>query len=370
MSIKNEYKKQMDAFCEATCSVTAEDILRKAQATRESHPSGEDNVIKFSEKTKKRTVHRIVILAACLVLMMTTVLAATGKFGDMFRSIFGDDTTADIVDKGYLYEVHQTQTQDIFTVELVAITGDAETPVLVFDVYINDEKLAAENDRIRMLAYTLGVEQYEHELDKYGPNEAYGEKDEEIDNLYHFSMVGAPAWMTRGEEFVVSICQINLDINDDIWTTYEPKIEYRLTVPQELFHPVTYESYDYVSFKYEGNEYHLNVAEFGPYRTQISFWFDLEGEDFEAAEADPLAEELRQDTKWAEFAKTLTLVVDGVEYKVDSEERGHVWLDDEAETGTKNRCYVHPVFASIDFDGASEILLKSEDQCLTIKHKK
>ncbi len=367
MSIKNEYKKQMDAFCEMTCNVTADDIMRKVQAAQENHPSGEDNVIKFSEKTKKKTVQRLMILAACLVLMMTTALAATGKFGDMFRNIFGDETTADIVDKGYLYEVHQTQTKDIFTVELVAITGDAETPVIVFDVYINDEKLAAENDRIQMLAYTLGVEQFEQELDKYGPYEAYGEKDAEIDNLYHFSIVGAPVWMTRGEEFVVSICQINLDINDDIWTTYEPNIEYRLTVPQELFHPVSYEYYDQVSFKYEGSEYHLNRVECGPYRTQISFWFDLEGEEFDAAVADPLDEELRQDNKWAEFAKTLTLVVDGVEYKVDSEQRGLVWLDDEAEAGTKNRCYVHPVFASIDFDGASEVYLKAGEMNVRIK---
>ncbi len=369
MSAKEEYKKQVNAFCDATCTVTADDILRRVQQrqTQENQPNGESKAIVFSKKTRKKSVQRLMILAACLVLMMTTVLAATGKFGEMFRNIFGDDTTADIVDKGYLYEVHQTQTKDIFTVELVAITGDAETPVIVFDVYVNDKKLAAENDRIRMLAYTLGVEQFEHELEKYGPNEAYGVKDEEIDNLYHFSMVGAPVWMTRGEEFVVSICQINLDIDEDIWTTYEPNIEYRLTVPQELFHPVDYGYYEQVSFTYEGTQYHLSKVESGPYRTQISFWYDLSEEENKSVEADHMAEELNQNVKWAEVVKTLTLVVDGVEYKPNPEKFGYVWLDEEAEAGTKNRCYVHPEFDSIDYDGASEVYLKAGEMILYIK---
>lgn len=376
--VKTEYKKQMNTFCDANCTTTAEDILRLAKERMEdnsdrtedrfakaNNSGNEGNVIRIEEQKRKKKIWKALIPAACFLLISTTALAATGHLSTLFRTIFKDETTAEIVEQGYLYEVGQTQTEDIFQVNLVAVTGDAETPQLVFDVYVNDEELVANNDRIRVLAYTLGVEQYENELEQYGPCEAYGEKDEEIDNLYHVSMTGAPAWMTTGEPVVVDVCQINFDLDNEIWTTYEVNMEYRFTPPSDIYYPVSDVYYEDIRFSYGGVDYNLHSGMYGPYRSELIFHCDYAALAENRTDYTELEGELQ--ANWLEFVETVTLVVDGVEYKVDEIEKGYIWCDFNGEVFDKNHGSVCPYFPSIDYEKATSIVLRAGGKSYTLK---
>ncbi len=364
-----EYKAQMDGFCNANCKTTAEDILKRAKekSTSNEKVCASENVVDFQERKKKKKAWKALVPAACFLLIGTTALAATGQLGELFRNIFKDETTAEIVEQGYLYEIHQTVEEDIFKVELIAVTGDAETPKLLFDVYVNDEKLVAKNDQLSMSAYILGEEQYANELDKYGFWEAYGVKDEEIDNLYHVSMPGAPYWMNSGNPVVVDICQIHFDLDKELWTTYELNMEYRFTPPQDAFYPVSYVEYENMKFSYGGIDYYLVEAEYGSYNAVIHLEYDYIGSEFANGETDysELEEELHNN--WLEFISTVTLVVDGKIYTVDEDNQGYTWCDEKGEVYEKNHCNVHPYFPSFNYEEATSVVLKVGDVSYTLK---
>lgn len=380
-TFRAEYKEQMNVFCNANCKITAEDILMRAKEQRsmdaddvledkqdtEMKSDKKDNIVHFKERKKKKKAWKALVPAACFLLIGTTTLAATGQLGDLFRYIFKDETTAEIVDEGYLYEVHQVEEEDIFKIELVAVTGDAATPKLVFDIYVNDEKVVKNNDQIRMLAYILGEEQYENELEKYGPWEAYGEKDEEVENLYHMSMTGPPVWMTSGEPVVVDIWQINVDLQNDIWTTFETNMVYRFTPPADVYHPVSYEYYEDIKFSYGGIDYYLNNATFGPYRSDLGFQYDFVGTTLSGDETDYAVLEEKLHANWLEFVDTLVLVVDGKEFKVDPNDKGYTWCDVKGENLKKNRCGITPVFPSVNYEKAESVILKAGDTSYTLK---
>ncbi len=379
-TFRAEYKAQMDGFCNANCKTTAEDILKRAKKQRsmdadevleeqqntEMKSDQKDNIVNFKDRKKKKA-WKALVPAACFLLIGTTALAATGQLGELFRTIFKDETTAEIVEEGYLYEIHQVKEEDIFKVELVAVTGDAATPKLVFDIYVNDKEVVENNDQIRMLAYILGEEQYENELEKYGPWEAYGEKDEEIENLYHVSMTGPSVWMTSGEPVVVDIWQINVDLQQEIWTTFETNMVYRFTSPADIYHPVSDAYYENMKFSHGGIDYYLNNATFGPYRSELGFQYDFIGTTLAGNEADYTVLEEKLHANWLEFVDTLVLVVDGTEYKVDPNDKGYTWCDVKGETLKKNRCGVYPTFPSVDYQTADSVILKSGDTSYTLK---
>lgn len=368
-TFRAEYKAQMNGFCDANCKTTAEDILKRA---KEKSMSGKnenetDNVVDFTERKTKKKAWKALIPAACFLLISTTALAATGHLEELFRNIFKDETTAEIVEEGYLYEIHQTQEEDIFKSELVAVTGDAATPKLVFDVYVSDEQVVRNNDQIRMLAYVLGEEQYENELDQYGPWEAYGQKDDEIPNLYHVSMTGPSVWMTSGEPVVVDILQINVDLQNELWTTYETNMVYRFTPPTELYHPVSDAYYEDMKFSYGGIDYYLNNATFGVYRSELGFQYDFVGTTFAGKETDYAVLEEKLHSNWLEFVDSLVLVVDGKEYKVNPDDKGYTWCDVKGEAIGKNRCGIYPSFPSVDYENAESVILKAGDTSYTLK---
>lgn len=380
INVKTEYTRQMNGFCDANCKTTAEDILKMAKERMTDNSDGigdvfakagnadnMGNVVSISEHKRKKKIWKALIPAACFLLISTTALATTGHLSTLFRNIFKDETTAEIVEQGYLYEVGQSKTEGIFQVDFVAVTGDAQTPKLVFDVYVHDEELAANNDRIYMLAYTLGMEQYENELDSYAPSEAYGEKDAEIDNLYHVSMTGAPVWMTSGESVVVDVCQIQFDLEQENPATYELNMEYRFTPPSDVYYPVSDVYYEDIMFSHGGIDYYLQTGLYGPYRSELIFHFDYEGAIAVEEQTDYTELEGELQAKWLDFIETVTLVVDGEEYRVDDIEKGYIWCDVEGEVFEKNHCSVCPYFPSVNYEEANSVVIKAGDKSYILK---
>ena len=372
MSVKMEYKQQADAFCNTYNRVTAEQILRRAaEETTATGTTREEKgtVIDFGEKKKQRMTWKKVLSAACILIVCslavaTTALAATGKLGELFRTLFRDETTADLAEEGYSYEINQTASEGIFRVDLVAVAGDINYPKLVFDVYVEDAHLASNNDSLRLYAYTLGEEQYQNELDSYGMAEGYGVKDKETENLYHVSFDGASAWISHGEPVVISVREIWFE---HMAQPYYVNLEYRFSLPQGGLHPVTQNYYDGMRFPCEKGEYHLNYVEFSVYDTGCSFMFPYDGVSLEGQYTTPQGLESLLQRQWDEFAKDLTLVADGESYEIDTEKKGLVYCDKTGEAGVVGWYHAWVYFPPVDNVSAKEIYLKHGDSGIRLK---
>lgn len=372
MSVKMEYKQQVDTFCNICNRVTAEQMLRRAAeeaavtgATREE----KGTLIDFNEKKKQRTAWKRGLSAACIVLICslavaTTALAATGKLGELFRKLFQDETTAGLVEEGYSYEINQTASEGIFRVDLVAVAGDVNYPKLIFDVYVEDAYLAGCNDSIHLYAYTLGEKQYENELDSYDMAEGYGVKDAETENLYHVSLDGASAWISHGEPVVISVREIRFE---RVAQPYYVNLEYRFTLPQGGLHPVTQKYYDGARFPGEAQECYLNYVEFSVYDIGCSFMFPYDGASLEGQYTTPDELEALLQKQWDEFAKDLTLVADGEGYGIDREKKGLVYCDEKGEAGVPGWYHAWVYFPPVDDASAQEIYLKHGDTGLRLK---
>lgn len=372
MSVKMEYKKQVDAFCDAKRRVTAGELLRLAEEKAKENGAGKEEagaVIDFSEKRARKAAWRKVLAAACIVILFslaatTTALAATGKLGELFRTIFRDETTAGLVEEGFFYEINQSASEGMFRVDLVGVTGDINTPKLVFEVYVEDAYLTENNDRICLSAYTLGEIQYENELDRYAMNDAWGAKDEEVDNLYHVSFDGASAWVSHGEPVVVSVREIRFE---HVAQPYDLNLEYRFALPQGELHPVTQEYYGGVRFPSDEGDYYLNYAEFGEYDSRCSFMFPYDGTSLEGQYATALGLETLLQRQWDSFEEGFVLVVDGVEYWNQPEAGSVVYCDEAGEAGPKGWYHVWVYFPGTDATVAKEIYLKHGDAKFRLK---
>ncbi len=370
MMNRDEYKNQVNQFCEKNNTLTAKEIYQAATLRAQEETCAENEKQYETEKAKgsvkkesfwKHTwtrycsfsvVWQAVIALVCFLFVGATAYAGGKLATNIFRDVFGDEVTGNIAAQGYLYELNLSKSDGIFRTDLLAVSGDQDNPQLVFDVYIDDEQLAAENEKIRLWAYTLGVEQYENQLDKYGAFYAFGVRDAEVPNLYHVLFRGAPAWMTVGKEVVVAVCRIDTNVGEgQQCKMHDVNIEFRFTPPADKYHPVNY--------KYPGSKvtcgditYTVNRVAYGQYHTTVSLAFDYTG----TGESKYEVEDALQ-AEWEKLIADAKLVVDGTEYPVKKGEWGYVWLDDQGEAGVVNRCYVHPDFPSIDYPNAKSIQL-------------
>lgn len=381
MSFNENYKKQMDSFCDENLNLTASDILAKAKTEK---TEGTTNIIEFKPKKKVRRFTGLVAAAvACTMLTSITALAATGVLGEWIDQIFGDKVTADIVDKGYLYEINQSKEDENFRIDLIAVTGDSITPKLLFDVYINDNYKPEEVDKILLHAYVLPEEKMENEIDSYAPSTGIGVKDENVENLYHVLMDGPMAWLTGGEEVSVKVSNVILNpttegtgVSDagkaedyngknyiDAWVKAD--INYSFTPAVTDFHPISDIVYDKnLKFSFNGIDYYLTRGEYGEYASMMSFEYDYIGSEFAKGETEyeKLEEQLHKN--WRSFIKDVTLIVDGIELKVNDKETemGYTWCNPET-----NHCNTLPYFPSFDYKSAQTIVIKHGDTSYTLK---
>ena len=308
---------------------------------------------------KRRGIRKIsggiLIAAACVsALGLTAVTAGAAGYGPLsalFRNTFHDKTTADLVDSGYLYEIHQPLADGIYRAELIAVSGDTSNPMLVIDLYIDDPEIAAANKTLTIGVYTLGVEQYENELDHYGTADGTAYRDEQIPNLYHASVRGAPVWIVSGRECVIDIAEIHRVDADGTPVIDHTHMETRMTFPLEGFF-VGYSDYfdDFNGniLTGDGVEFRLRYLDFGAYESVVAINYD--------------APENHDDF----LLSSLVLNVDGTEYHADPEKSGS-WYNDGSEDGSAPIYYIYPTFPAVDVNAAEKITLSLGSDTLILK---
>ncbi len=363
MDVKIAYKQQVDAFCNEKNTLTAEEMLRIAKeriAGQKQQQENAANVIDLTEQRKKKNAFGKVLSAACIIIvctlaLATTALAATGKLGEVLRKIFKDETSAELVERGYYYEVNQSVTEEVFRVDLLAVTGDTQAPKLMFDVWVNDPNITRGNDRIFLSAYILGVEQYENELDQYGMFQGSGYRDAENKSLYHVVMDGAPVWISYGEPCVVGVREIRFN---HIARPYQVNIEYRFEVPSMDLYPVIDDRFGGMMVSSKEDGVYLEHVSYGVYFTELVFSFDYDGQSSEVQDVTDEGLQRMLQMRWRDYSDELCMVVDGVEYEAFADTVGDVWYDKEGEAGQKNCCYVTMHFPAVDYTAAKKITLK------------
>ena len=379
MTFNENYKKQMDNFCNENLNLTASDILEKAQTQTTESAS---KVMQFSPKKKAKKFTVLVAAAvACTMLASVTALAATGVLGQWIDQIFGDKVTADIVDKGYLYEINQSKENANFRVDLIAVTGDVSSPKVLFDVYINNEEWVKTTDKILLHAFILSEDKMNNEIDNYAPCMGIGVKDENASNLYHVLMDGPTVWLTGGEEVAVKVSNIILnptaegtgisgagsaedysgEENFDKWQSAD--IRYSFTPAVTNFHPVSDIFYEEnIKFECGGIEYSIRRGEYGEYDSMLWFEYDYIGTSLADGEEDYSKLEAKLHENWLTFIKDVTLVVDGTELKVKDNNKGYTYCNPETK-----HCNAVPYFPVFEYENAQNIVLKYKDTSYVLK---
>lgn len=361
---ENKYKKAIDDVCEKEFTITGAQMLEIAKAASQT----ERNITMTSTK-KKSIIGKIIGTAAACVIVSSTAVSAMGygPLGDTFRKFFGKDkTTAEIIDDGHYVDINQEITEGIFTVKLNSVTGDNSSPKLLFDVTVNDKVLAEKNDRIQLFAYILDEERYFNKLDEYAMWDAYGEKDPEINNLYHVCMDGASAFMINEEEVITAVKCISFESDpENRKFDYDVNMEYRFTVPDEALKDTSLEWYTGITLSENGIDYNLRYAEYGSYDTLMQFNYAFKGTELAGGETDYYKVIDKFDEQWHKYAGTLKLIADGNEYTV--KEIGASYCDTEGEAIEAGTCSTWLSFPSIDYTRTDSIELIAGDKSYKLK---
>ena len=89
--MNNEYKRQIDSLCDEKITLTADDILNKAKQ--------EQPEIKMTPSKKRfKPIVFVAAATAGVMLLGGTAVAATGGWGSFIKTLFGDNTTAQIAE--------------------------------------------------------------------------------------------------------------------------------------------------------------------------------------------------------------------------------------------------------------------------------
>lgn len=255
------------------------------------------------------------------------------ELAEHLRSTHKDEISAELVEKGYWYEVGETYTDGIFTFDFKAVTGDLLNPLLVIDVMVADEALAAAHDELRLYAYTVGEESYDNYLEHYFPREGKGIRDETVKNLYHVTLSGSDLWMIDGEPFVVDICEVIFENASGGPTSYVVETpECRLTIPTYKFHPVLKKGDTGCVFTHKGKEYYLEAVDCGRYGTEIFFGAYADREAVQAFPEGAYQYTLSVHPDWMEFVEKLTLETNEENYR-SWDNSFYIYMENDSEEG-------------------------------------
>lgn len=407
MKINELYIEQTNQFCEANCKVTAEDILAKAKQRESEHTDShktdakvtslnkEVSISKTNDK-KQKTNTKVKLLrvmeaaAACIGIFLlsgTTILAVKGDLGTFIQNIFTDKTTAEIIAEGHVYAIDEYEDCGDFALNLVAISGDEDNPQIIMDVYVKDEALVAENDRIFLTAYVLSEEVYEDETERahYAPCGGYGTKDSEVSNLYHVTFRGAPAWLMPGNEAVIAVQEIFTDLDPEYtgdlsywsmpdidwgkpdFTVHEIGYEYRVTVPEDTYAGVVSRNYHSVVLDGRNYDFVLETVEYSEYSTVFTFYVNYPEGTAPANNEERYAIEDYLFGEWIRVGSNIVITVDGEEYKFTEGEMGSVNWRYNGTTSNLKCGYIFPSIPGIDYFEAESIILQFGDQTFDLK---
>ncbi len=431
MKINELYIEQTNQFCEANCKITAEDILATAKQRQAENVLVETSAEKdamqitaFSEQKEttskkngkvvtmpsgKKTIFRLShAVAACLAIFLltgTTILAFSGKIGQIFgnagatviafdqskmeiffRDILNDKTTSELVGKGYLFEISQVQEDENFRIDVVAASGDVDHAKLAVDVYLKDEQLAAANDRIYLICYmTNPGEELVKDPNGCRVTGAYGTKDEETDNLYHILLdIGSTHTETvyhfttvittfaSGEDQPLYVYDLLPELErDPFWRWHSLDLHFNITVPEDAYSQIINRRYRDISYHGTTYEYYLDMVEYGFYDTRLIFHFDYDSDFVPSNEEGETAHERYMATEFNSMLQDAALIVDGTEYKYDNNNflPWSTCYFGEGESNP-NRCELTIFFPSADYFGSESILLQIGDETYDLKESK
>ena len=95
--------------------------------------------------------------------------------------------------------------------------------------------------------------------------------------------------------------------------------------------------------------------------------FPYDGVSFEGQYTTSPELDMLLQAQWDEFAKDLTLVVDGESYEIDTEKKGLVYCDETGEAGVPGWYHAWVYFPPVDAASAKEIYLMHGDTGFRLK---
>ena len=365
MSMQTDYREQVDRICEQAALPDGKELLEMAKNYAEIDGTT------WKPRSRIRMIRTgVIIAAACAAAAGVTAIGAGaagyGPLSVLFREKYQDSTTADLIDEGYLCEINESFRDGIYRANLIGVSGDLENPMLIIDLYIDNPDIAAANETVKIGVYTLGVYQYENELDQYAWSDGTAYRDSEIPNLYHASIRGAPYWMSNGEECVIDITAIDRNEPNGTSVIDRTHMETRLTIPTEALADtdlLCYSEEENMVLSYNGIDYMLTEAQFSSYQTEICFHLNMN--EFFAVSP----EEAGTDAdvfKDGALNDALILTVDGTAFRCEPD-CCYIWWDRKDECNNGEIGYVTAVFDVIDFQSAETIILSAGDASLTLK---
>ena len=264
------------------------------------------------------------------------------------------------IDMSSMYPIGESFTDGIYRAELLGVGGDHSEPLVFIDLYIDDPEIVDCNDTVMLGVYTLGVEQYENELDHYGWSDAVAYRDEQTENLYHAAVSGASVWMCSNEEFVIDITAVTRQDASGEPFTDRTHMETRLTIPGNAFSETVLLEYDpedaQNALAFNGNTYHVINAETGVSTAHIQLCYDsYSNNEGKMVSNDEILNE------------SISLTVDGKTYLTKNGFFASSWCDTNGLCGVANRCYITEHFPAFSLDDAETITLTIGEASLTLK---
>lgn len=263
-----------------------------------------------------------------------------------------DSVTKEIIDRGYYYELDNVVEDGIFKLELVGATGDTRKPMLLLNIYVDDEKIIANNDKIQVFAYCLGEQAYKTQLAHYGQWDAYGKQSAENPHLYQVTLPSG-IWLNDGNPVVFDMTKIRLGSQQTAWQEYEVSLKTIVDIPYGLaFFPV-YQIYNSgLEFTTDTRTYRLVWTDLGYYESTLEIHFDPEESNSSSSDSEKRL--------WYDFINDFILEVNGVEYKVNPSDKGILTYAD-------GEYYSHPGFPGITDDEIESVIVKYGDTAYKIK---
>lgn len=281
-----EYKNSVNSICANDIRITAEDILAKYKEHNNA-ATIEENVNPSTTETKKSNIRKfkkassiwkIVVPAAIVFAFSTvTVFAATvyrSEIAQMISDIFGDSTTARIVDQGYYYAINDKKSDSFCKFELVGVSGDKANPIILCDVTVNSSKEAKQIEEMTISSYIIEKSKFENDKDRYDTRMATGVRDEKNSKVFHFRIAGPYAHIINEQNVVMEVVSVSYTKTDGQTVDYNPGYKFEFTVPMSQLKTRIEYYFNNMSITYKGVVFNFLFIEYNEYQTKVIFRYD------------------------------------------------------------------------------------------------
>lgn len=387
----NQYKQQVNLFCEKNCTLSAQEILTVA---REKQQKSEIKAVR-----KKMTWKRFIAVAAAAVAtvgVFGVISGATG-FGPMaglfhkqatngashnVQQAHYDVISSELSGEGYVLYRNEIQHKDQFVVTFVGVTGDWNTPQMIFKIKCYDEEYVKTHSALNVMVYPgLNEEAYSNRIDVL-----LGEDGQYVGDCFYYELATAyqcaddPSMylMTYGvySNYVYPGATIVTEVRSIRETPesvidYDAEDEIMLNMKYTFQLPDDLQALAKVSrLKYEFDEapvftgthdvkYHLSYITFSKYITTVEMEYVYDDTDLAYIDEDFWKNYEKAELALHGTGRDMRLVVDGVTY--ETMEISGVYSE---SSGIKRGSVSFP---EIDYDQAESVVLTYGDQTIQLK---